>query len=80
VWPCSPARTTEKNLTDFARANNLAMKPVVFEKVEAATGAYFAGRCQAYTTDASGLARCATRKRRIRMITSSFRHSFRRNR
>jgi general L-amino acid transport system substrate-binding protein len=29
---------------------------VVFEKVEAATGAYFAGRCQAYTSDASGLA------------------------
>ena len=28
----------------------------MFEKVEAATGAYFAGRCQAYTTDASGLA------------------------
>jgi general L-amino acid transport system substrate-binding protein len=28
----------------------------VFEKVEAATGAYFAGRCIAYTTDASGLA------------------------
>ena len=48
--------TTEKNLTDYARANNLAIKPVVFEKVEAATGAYFAGRCQAYTTDASGLA------------------------
>ena len=48
--------TTEKNLTDFSRANNLNIKPVVFEKVEAATGAYFAGRCQAYTTDASGLA------------------------
>lgn len=48
--------TTEKNLTDFSRANNLGIKPVVFEKVEAATGAYFAGRCQAYTTDASGLA------------------------
>ncbi len=48
--------TTEKNLTDYARANNLAIKPVVFEKVEAATGAYFSGRCQAYTTDASGLA------------------------
>jgi general L-amino acid transport system substrate-binding protein len=29
---------------------------VVFEKVEAATSAYFSGRCQAYTTDASGLA------------------------
>ncbi len=48
--------TTEKNLTDFSRANDLNLKPVVFEKVEAATGAYFAGRCIAYTTDASGLA------------------------
>jgi len=48
--------TTEKNLTDFSRANKLDIKPVVFEKQEAATGAYFAGRCQAYTTDASGLA------------------------
>jgi general L-amino acid transport system substrate-binding protein len=48
--------TTEKNLTDFSRANGLGIKPVVFEKLEAATGAYFSGRCQAYTTDASGLA------------------------
>jgi general L-amino acid transport system substrate-binding protein len=48
--------TTEKNLTDYAKANNLGIKPVVFEKVEAATGAYFSGRCIAYTTDASGLA------------------------
>ena len=48
--------TTEKNLTDYSKANNLNIKPVVFEKVEAATGAYFSGRCIAYTTDASGLA------------------------
>jgi general L-amino acid transport system substrate-binding protein len=48
--------TTEKNLTDFSRANNLNIKPVVFEKQEAATGAYFSGRCIAFTTDASGLA------------------------
>jgi general L-amino acid transport system substrate-binding protein len=48
--------TTEKNLTDYSRANNLNLKPVVFEKLEAATGAYFAGRCTSYTTDASGLA------------------------
>ncbi len=48
--------TTEKNLTDYAKANALNIKPVVFEKVEAATGAYFSGRCIAYTTDASGLA------------------------
>jgi general L-amino acid transport system substrate-binding protein len=48
--------TTEKNLTDFSRGNKLDMKPVVFEKQEAATGAYFSGRCVAFTTDASGLA------------------------
>ncbi len=47
--------TTEKNLTDYSKANNLNIKPVVFEKVEAATSAYFSGRCIAYTTDASGL-------------------------
>jgi general L-amino acid transport system substrate-binding protein len=48
--------TTEKNLTDFSRAHKLDIKPVVFEKLEAVNGAYFSGRCQAYTTDASGLA------------------------
>lgn len=48
--------TTELNLTDYSRAMKLNLKPVVFEKVEAATAAYVAGRCQAYTTDASGLA------------------------
>jgi len=48
--------TSEKNLSDFSRANKLNVKPVVFEKFDAANAAYFAGRCQAYTTDASGLA------------------------
>ena len=48
--------TTEKNLTDYSKANNLNIKTVVYEKEEAATAAYFAGRCVSYTTDASGLA------------------------
>ena len=48
--------TTEKNLADFSRANNLAFKPVVFESLDALIGAYFGGRCVGYTTDASGLA------------------------
>ena len=48
--------TTEKNLTDYSKAAGLAIKPVVFEKLEAAENAYFTGRCIAYTTDASGLA------------------------
>lgn len=57
--------TTEKNLTDFSRANKLNIKPVVFEKVEASTGAYFAGRCQAYTTDASGLASVRAKEAKV---------------
>ena len=48
--------TTEKNLTDYSKANSLNIKPVVFEKLDAVEGAYFSGRCIAYTTDASGLA------------------------
>jgi general L-amino acid transport system substrate-binding protein len=48
--------TTEKNLTDYSKSSGLGIKPVVFEDVNAATGAYFSGRCVAYTTDASGLA------------------------
>ncbi len=48
--------TTEKNLNDYSKANKLSVKPVVFDSFEAANKAYFAGRCQAYTTDASGLA------------------------
>ncbi len=53
--------TTEKNLTDYSKANGLNIKPVVFEKLEAAENAYFTGRCIAYTTDASGLS--ATRSK-----------------
>ena len=48
--------TTEKNLSDYSKAAGLNMKPVVFETQEATNKAYFSGRCQAYTTDASGLA------------------------
>ncbi len=47
--------TTEQNLADFFRTNNLKYKPVVFEKVDEAVNAYQAGRCDSYTTDASGL-------------------------
>ena len=48
--------TTELNLTDYFRANNMTLKPVVFESLEDAKIAFFSGRCQAYTTDRSGLA------------------------
>ncbi|MCI0429480.1 MAG: amino acid ABC transporter substrate-binding protein [Rhodospirillales bacterium] len=48
--------TTELNLTDYFRANNMELKPVVFEKSEESVAAYDEGRCDAFTTDASGLA------------------------
>jgi general L-amino acid transport system substrate-binding protein len=48
--------TTEKNLNDYFKGQNIKIKPVVFEGLEASIKAFFSGRCQAYTTDASGLA------------------------
>jgi general L-amino acid transport system substrate-binding protein len=48
--------TTEKNLTDYFKSVNIPIKTVVYEGLEASIQAFFSGRCQAYTTDASGLA------------------------
>ncbi|MCC6982829.1 MAG: amino acid ABC transporter substrate-binding protein [Bauldia sp.] len=47
--------TTELNVTDFFAANNMTFNPVVFERIDEATAAYESGRCDAYTSDASGL-------------------------
>ena len=51
-----PGTTTEQNLTDWARASNVKFTPVVIERLEELVSAFVAGRCDAYTTDASGLA------------------------
>lgn len=48
--------TTEQNLSDYFKAQGVNIKPVVFENFEASIRAFFSGRCQAYTTDASALA------------------------
>ena len=48
--------TTELNLTDFFRANGMQFELVAFEKADEVVAAYDAGRCDVYTTDASGLA------------------------
>lgn len=50
-----PGTTTELNLADYFRANKMKFKPVVIEKLEEVLNAYFAGRCDVYTTDVSGL-------------------------
>lgn len=47
--------TSELNLADYFRANRIKMKTVVFESNDEVTQAFFKGRCDAFTNDASGL-------------------------
>ena len=48
--------TTELNLADFFRVNNMSYEPVPIETNAEAQQQYLAGACDVYTTDASGLA------------------------
>jgi general L-amino acid transport system substrate-binding protein len=48
--------TTELNLADFFRQNNLELESVVFENTAAVVSAYEQGRCDAFTNDKSQLA------------------------
>ncbi len=47
--------TTELNLADFFRANKLRYEVVAFASSDETIKAYDAGRCDVFTTDASGL-------------------------
>jgi general L-amino acid transport system substrate-binding protein len=47
--------TTEMNLADFFSANGMSYEAVPVETNSEADAAYTAGRCDVYTTDASGL-------------------------
>jgi general L-amino acid transport system substrate-binding protein len=47
--------STELNLADFFRAHNMKLEAVSFATDEETVKAYDSGRCDAYTTDASGL-------------------------
>lgn len=51
-----PGTTTELNLADYFRANNMQFKPLVIEKLDEVVSAYLSGRCDVFTTDRSGLA------------------------
>jgi general L-amino acid transport system substrate-binding protein len=51
-----PGTTTELNVADYFRANNMKMKPVVIENTAELSKAFFAGRCDCLTSDASQLA------------------------
>jgi len=51
-----PGTTTEMNAADFFRRNNMLWKPVVIEQTAELSKAFFAGRCDCLTSDASQLA------------------------
>src|SRR5437764_9878581 len=51
-----PGTTTELNLADYFRANKMEFKPVVIEKIDEIYAAFFSGRCEVMTGDASALA------------------------
>ncbi|MCB8840106.1 amino acid ABC transporter substrate-binding protein [Aurantimonas sp. VKM B-3413] len=48
--------TTELNLADYFKSNNMNYNPVVIEAQSSVNSAYDSGRCDVLTTDASGLA------------------------
>lgn len=48
--------TTELNLADFFKSNNISYQPVTVADDAEAQRQFLAGACDAYTTDASGLA------------------------
>ena len=51
-----PGTTTEQNVADYFRSKNMKMKPVVIENNAELNKAFFAGRCDCLTSDASQLA------------------------
>ena len=51
-----PGTTTEMNVADYFRKNNMKMNPVVIENSAELNKAFFAGRCDCLTSDASQLA------------------------
>ena len=55
-----PGTTTELNLADWFRGNNMQFQPVVVEKLDETVRAFTAGRCDAFTTDKSQLASVRT--------------------
>jgi general L-amino acid transport system substrate-binding protein len=52
--------TTELNLADYFRTNSMTYESVAIENADQARKAYEEGRCDVYTTDASGLAAVRT--------------------
>ena len=52
----APGTSTELAVADFFRMNKMKFTPIIIADVNEIQNAYLAGRCDAYSTDASGLA------------------------
>ena len=52
----APGSSTELAVADYFRENNMKFSPVLIQDTSEIRGAYLAGRCDTYSTDASGLA------------------------
>lgn len=50
-----PGTTTERNLADFFRANNMQLQPVVIDSIEQIREALLGGRCDAFTVGTAAL-------------------------
>jgi general L-amino acid transport system substrate-binding protein len=50
-----PGTTTELNLTDFFRRNNMRLTPLVIDNLEEVRSAFLSGRCDAYTIGTAAL-------------------------
>jgi general L-amino acid transport system substrate-binding protein len=57
----SQGTSTELDIADYFRKHHLKFTPVVIERLEEATNAYFAGRCDAFSQDLSSLAAARAR-------------------
>jgi general L-amino acid transport system substrate-binding protein len=55
-----PGTTTELNLADFFRQNNITFRPVVIEALDELRRAYDQGRCDVFTNDFAALAAART--------------------
>lgn len=54
---CMQTGTSNENtMADWARANKITYKPVVFDQFNEVVNAFASGRCDVFSTDASGLA------------------------
>src|ERR1700704_4052631 len=51
----TPGTMNELDVADYFRKHSLKFTPVVIDRLDDATNAYFAGRCDAFTSDQSSL-------------------------